>query len=48
MVIMSLMNILLCHGEVPRVDVLISWRSSNFANFLSVKFPLEPSVTFQS
>jgi hypothetical protein len=41
-------TILLCYGEVPCDVVLISRRSSNFANFPSAKFPLEPSVTFRS
>jgi hypothetical protein len=48
MVILSLMTILLFHGEVPCDVVLIFRRSSNFANFPSAKFPREPSVTFQS
>jgi hypothetical protein len=47
-VIMSLMAILLRHGEVPCDDVLISWRSSNFANFPSTRFLLDLSVTFRS
>jgi hypothetical protein len=34
------------HGEVPWGPVLISRRSSNFANIPSVKFPLGLSVTF--
>jgi hypothetical protein len=45
MVIMSPTAILLCHGEVPCVIVLISRQSSNFANFSSARFPLEPSAT---
>jgi hypothetical protein len=48
MVILFPTTILLRHGEVPYDEVLISWRSSNFANFPSVKFPLEPSVTFRT
>jgi hypothetical protein len=46
--ILSLMTILLHHGEVSCDVVLIFQRSSNFANFPSAKFPWEPSVTFQS
>jgi hypothetical protein len=34
--------------EVPCDTVLISRRSSNFAKFSSAKFPMEPSITFQS
>jgi hypothetical protein len=45
-VILSLMAILLRHGEVPCDAVLISRRRSNFANFPYAKFPREPSVTF--
>jgi hypothetical protein len=41
-------TILLHHGEVPCVVVLISRRSSNSTNFLSVKFPLKPSATYLS
>jgi hypothetical protein len=48
MVIMSPTVIFLHHGEVPCVVVLISRRSSNFSDFPSAKFPLEPSVTCRS
>jgi hypothetical protein len=42
------MAILLHHGEVPCDDVLISRQSSNFENFPSAKFTLEPFVSFGS
>jgi hypothetical protein len=48
MVILFPTAILHRHGEVPCDVVLISRRSSNFANFPSAKFPLELSVTFRS
>jgi hypothetical protein len=47
-VILSLITILLHHGEVPCDAIMVFYRSSNFVNFPSAKFPREPSVTFQS
>ena len=41
-------TILLCHGEVPCGTIMISQQSPSFANFPSVKFPLEPYVNFRS
>jgi hypothetical protein len=46
MVILFPMDIFIFHGKVPCDVVLISRRSSSFANFPSAKFPLEPSITF--
>jgi len=48
MVIILSMDMSLHHGEVPCFSVLVSRRSSSFANLPSTKFPLEPSVTFLS
>jgi hypothetical protein len=48
MVIMISTTISLHYGEVPCCAVLISRRSSSFANLPSAKSPLEPSVNFLS
>jgi hypothetical protein len=48
MVILFPTTIFLRHGKVQCDAVLISQRSSNFVNFSSAKFPLEPCVIFRS